>query len=138
MFDVASLDTSVKSEAGVAMPILHPRTGAPMLRADGTPVTITLLGPNCATSKAISRQLQQRRTDFAARGVKYADDDFARERFDLLVAVTRGWTFDLIDAKPFPFSVENARVFWADKRWDWLQNQAFAFTREDGNFLPNS
>lgn len=137
MFDVAKLDTSVKSDAGVAMPILHPRTGVAMVRDDGTAVTITLLGPNCATSKAINRQLQERRTGFAAKGVKMADDDFMRERFDMLVAVTRGWTFDLIDAKPFPYNAENVRVFWADKRWEWLQDQAWGFCRGDGNYLPN-
>lgn len=137
-FDISRLDTRALSDAGVAMPILHPRSGAPMLGSDGLPVTITLLGPNCATFKKVQRELQTRRTDAAARGIKLTDQDLDRERFDMLVAVTTGWTFDTFDGKPFPFTPDNLRAFWSDKRHEWVQFQAWAWCQQDGNYLPSS
>ena len=136
-FDVSQLDTRTLSEAGVPMPIKHPRTNAPILGKDGKPVTITLLGPNSAKAKAVNRELQARRADFAARGVKMEPKDFERERFDLLVALTTGWTFDQLDGKPFPFSPDNLRAFWADQRWEWLQSEAWQWCQSDGNYLPS-
>ena len=138
MFDVASLDTRTLSEAGVAMPILNPRNQQPMLDSAGNPVTVTLLGPNSEKSKAVFRGIQTRRADFAAKGVRMTEADFDRERFDALVALTIGWTFTAIAGQPFPFSAENARILWADKRWDWLQTSAFVFCQQDGNYLPSS
>lgn len=136
-FDISMLDTRTRSEAGVPMPILNPRSGAPFLGEDLQPVTITLLGPNSNAFRAANRELQQRRADYASRNVKMGADDFERERFDMLVALTKGWSFDAMGGQPFPFSPDNVKVFWADKRWEWVQLQAWAWTQQDGNYLPN-
>ncbi len=138
MFDIANLDTRTRSEAGVQMPLINPRSGAPILDDAGAPVTISLLGPNSAKFKEVMRKLQLRRVDMGSRGVKMAEEDFERERFETLVAVTVGWSFDKLDAKDFAFSPENARIFWSDGRWDWVRSQAHAFCQQDGNFLPSS
>ncbi|MGI4796931.1 MAG: hypothetical protein ACRYG8_23345 [Janthinobacterium lividum] len=136
-FDVTQFDTRTASEAGVAMPILHPRTGSPMLGADGNPVTITLLGPSSAVYKTMSRASQLRRADMSARGVKMTDEDFEADRETMLVALTKGWNFDTMGGQPFAFSQSNARSFYADKRWEWVTVAAWRFINEDGNYLPS-
>lgn len=137
MFDIAQLDTRLRSENGVAMPILHPRSGAPLLDDKGAPVTITLLGPNSPALKSVVRTLQLRRAEMANRGVKMIEADYDRERFDTLMGVTIGWSFDTVDGKPFLFSTENARSFWQDGRWDWVVAQAYSYCQADGNYLPS-
>jgi hypothetical protein len=126
-FDLSSLDTRTRAIAGVDMPILHPRTGAPMMREDKAPVTIKLLGPQSDVSRAIRREISQRRIDMEGRGITYTDDDFMRDRQDILVACTVDWTIEDLDGQPFPFSPENARKLWADNRWLWLSTAAFNF-----------
>lgn len=137
MFDVTKFDSQTLSETGVPMEVKHPRTGSAILDDAGKPVTITLIGPNSDVSRAVFRSIQQRRAEFASKGVKMSDADFDRERFDALVKLTTGWTFDSMGAEPFPFSADNARKFWADKRWEWLSVQAFSFCQQDGNYLPS-
>lgn len=137
MFDISKLDTLTRSEAGVPMPILHPRTQAPMLDSEGKPVTITLLGPSSEKSKALQRVLQARRAEMQAKGVIMSAEDFARERHEFLVGVTTGWTFDRLGDEPFPFTPDNSRKFWADARWEWLQADAWRFAQADGNYLPS-
>lgn len=136
MFDISKLDSRARSESGVAMPISNPTTGAPFLDDAGKPVTITLRGPNSEIFKAKNRELQQRRVDMAARGVKMGPEDFTRERFDLLTAMTLGWSFDTMAGEAFPFSAANCDKFWSDGRWEWLQHQAWNFVQNDGNYLP--
>ncbi len=137
-FDIAQLDTRTASDAGVAMPILNPRTAAPMLGADGKPVTITLLGSASSVFKTMQRASQLRRADMTARGVKMTDEEWEAERQQFLVALTKGWTFDSMAGQPFPYSPDNARTFYADKRWEWVTNAAWRFVNEDGNYLPSS
>ena len=138
MFDIASFDTRTASEAGLAMPILNPKTGLPFVDPDGKAVSVTLLGPNSAKSKDAKREAQLRRADFATRNVRMTEEEFDAERHAFLTAVTIGWSFDTRDGKPFPFSPDNCSALWSDKRWDWVALQAWAFAHEDGNYLPLS
>ena len=41
MFDLASLDTKTLSEKGVPMVVVHPKSRGPIMRDDGSKVTIT-------------------------------------------------------------------------------------------------
>ena len=136
MFDVSQLDTRANSEAGIAMKILHPKTGVPILDDKMQPVTVTLRVPNSEVSRNKQRELQLRRTDMARRNIDLDDAYFSRERFEFLTAVTMGWTFDTMDGQPFPFNPGNMDKFWADERWEWVQGQAFSFAQQGGNYLP--
>lgn len=136
MFDVSQLDTRAASEAGVAMKILHPKTGLPIMDSLGASVTITLRGPNSEVSRNKQRELQLRRTDMARRNIELDDAYFSRERYEFLSAVTMGWTFDTMDGQPFPFTPANMEKFWADERWEWVQGQAFNYAQQGGNYLP--
>ena len=138
MFDVSSFDTRTASEAGVAMEILHPKTGLPMMDAAGAKITITLMGPSSAKSIELNRQMALRRAEMAGRGITMSDADFDAERTQFLSAMTVGWTFDQMDGQAFTFTPDNAARFWADKRWVWLADRAWRSAQADGNFLAAS
>lgn len=134
-FDIASMDTRSKSEAGVAMPILHPKTLAPILNSDNKPVTITLKGRDSTAFTNAQREMNQRRADMEGRGIPYDDDSFDRDRLMLICACTVDWNFDSMDGQSFPYSEDNARKLWSDGRWKWLLIRAFDFVTQVGNFL---
>lgn len=136
-FDIAQLDTRTRAISGVDMPIVHPRSGAPILRSDGSPVTIRFLGPASDARKAISKEVTKRRLDMEARGIQYSDDDWTRDSQEILSNVTIGWTIEMFDGQAFPYSPDNARRLWADQRWLWLRQTAMTFINQEANFLAS-
>lgn len=137
-FDIAKFDTRTRSESGAAMQVRHPSTGAPFLDPDShQPLTITLLGRNSDTFRRVQREITQRDADRAAASVVKTDEDFERERFDILVACTVGWSFDQLEGQPFPHGPDTVRKLWGDNRWPWLRTQAMNFVLAEGNFLAS-
>lgn len=136
MFDLNSLDTLTRSQTGTDMPVTHPRTRAPILQDNGQPHTITLRGRNSDAYRDMQRSLQERRADMAARGIAPSREELERDDVDLLVACTVGWTDMTMDGQPFPYSPENARRLWSDRRFVFLRDAAITHIREDANFLP--
>jgi hypothetical protein len=136
MFDLASLDTRTRSEAGVPLTLVHPKTRGPVTRADGSVVTVTLLGRCSDTHRDKSRELAERTAEMASRGIRQSRDEREADDAELLVACTKGWTIDKMDGQDFPYSPENARRLWTDTRFLWLRDQAVNHVLTDGNFLP--
>lgn len=137
-FDLAALETSTLSEQGVPMELIHPKTRMRILREDGEPVTITLLGSNSNAFRDAQRIITDRRTKRAARAIQPTQEDFRADELQVVVSCTTNWTFDQLDGKPFPYSQENARKLWSDLRFDWIFRQAVMFIMDEGNFLPPS
>lgn len=137
-FDIGRLETLTKSEKGVKMELIHPASMSQVLREDGEPVTITLLGANSEAFREAQRQVQDRRATRVAKGAKTTTDDVRGEDFHILMACTVDWTFDKLDGQPFPFNRENSRKFWGDRRFDWIFRAAIVFIVQEGNFLADS
>lgn len=144
-FDIASIGLE-RTESGSPWPLLHPKTKAPLLNPDKTPITITLLGQYSEAFREDRRQCQIARGEFVDVAVKNDPKlvdktiplprDFL-ERWDtsLLVACTTDWSFTSMDGQPFPCTMANAARFWADSRFWRFREPAVAFIMEDGNFL---
>lgn len=138
-FDAARLDTLTMSQVGTPMPVVSPRTGIAYLRDDGSPVTITLLGRASDVYRTQQRQLQERRADRNVRGIIATPDELAAEDAQVLAACTVTWTMDELDGRPFPFSADNARLFWSDPRFIAQRDRGIRYIVDDGNFmLPSS
>lgn len=135
-FDLADYETRTKSESGAPMPLLHPRTIAPLTNDDGSPTTITLLGRASDLYRDLFRQLQEERITRMAAGIRTTPEDQTIEDTRILVACTKTWNIDALDGQAFPFSRENAQKLWSDARFLWIRDAAIAFMRNDGNFLP--
>lgn len=135
MFDLATLDTRTRAEAGAPMTVRNPRTGAPVLNGDGQEVTITLLGRGSQTYEDVQRRMLERRVERQAQGVRISAEDTYAEDTAILAACTKGWTFEALDGQPFPCTPENVNRLWNDRRFPWLRDAAIAFLSQHGNFL---
>jgi hypothetical protein len=135
-FDLASFDTRTASERGVPMPLLHPRSAAPLTNADGSAVSITLLGRASDTYRDLFRTLQEERITRMSQGIRQTHDDSLNEDTRILVACTKGWNIEALDGAAFPYTAENSQRLWVDTRFLWVRDAAIGFIRNDGNFLP--
>lgn len=77
----------------------HPVTGAPLLHADGTPMTITVCGPYSEQYKRILREQQQKRVaDLAlgkARDTVLSSDEIEQGIRDLAMRCIVAWDITL-------------------------------------------
>ena len=138
MFDVALLDTAARSEEGVDFIVRNPTTGAQISNKDGKAVTIKLMGSNSEKYRGVQRAIQANVARMAGRDIKQTEDERRSDMEKLMCAVTVGWSFTEMGGQPFPFTTENAKQLWADKRWTWLLQMAFVWVNSEGNFLALS
>jgi hypothetical protein len=108
-FEIAALDTLTQSQIGSPMTLVNYRTGAPMMKADGSLVTITLLGRHSDIYREQQRQMNAARADRAARNIVMSPEEISLEDGRVLAACTVAWTIDEMDGQPFPCTPENAR-----------------------------
>ena len=135
MFDIATLDTASKADAGSVMEVINPATGEVARDADGTAIFIQLRGKNSPTVRSAQRKIQNRRLDAMRRGKsKVTAEDMDAEGVELLTAATVAWNFQK-DGDAFPCTEENAREFWADPRFKAIRDQADAFIGDDAHFI---
>lgn len=137
-FDLADFDTYTHAEKGVPMPLVHPKTRAPVLRDDKVPVTITLLGRHSEAFRDALREIQEARADMNGRGITITPAMKEKEDVDTLIACTRDWTFGTLDKQDFPCTPANIVKFWNDQRFRSLREIAMNFILQDGNFLAPS
>ena len=114
LLDLASLDTAAKAEAGFALELEHPASGAPL------GITITLTGADSATYRrtqaALLRKKQGRRL-----GSTPDPDDVRRDACRLLAACTLAWTGVVLDGAELPCTAENAARLY--QRFAWIFEQ---------------
>jgi hypothetical protein len=134
-FDIASLETQSLSEAGVAMPLFHPRTGQVVRDENDREVTITLLGRNSKAFRDKVRAITEKAQERRARGVQPTNEEIRADDVDLITACTRDWSFVTMDGQAFPPTPDNIRKFWSDLRYQWIFERAQQFVNSDGNFL---
>jgi hypothetical protein len=115
--------------------LYHPATGADLLNADKTPMTVTIHGPYSERYKAVLREQQQRRmTDMtrAARVTMSPEevDAFAQE---LTTRCIEDWSITLEGDEKLPFSVEAVEPVFAE--FPWFRDQVTAAMGNVADFL---
>lgn len=126
--------------------------GAPLLAADGTPCTLTLMSPESPAAKArqhrrtaaARNRLEARLHAGSAKGdatpAEMTPEDIAAEELaDLedLVALTVGWHgFEDDDGQPVPFSPENVRALYL--ACPPIREQALSFALDRRNFFARN
>ena len=149
MLDISSLDTTTLSESGVPMRIRDPRvkrdyeetddTRPFLTKEDGTPITITVFGPD---TPRVARLLMPQRARFQTaalatqgrKGVKFSVEDMQREErenIDIAVAATSTW-----DGLSPACDAAAARTLYTTNAD--IREQVLAFVRDRGNFLPSA
>jgi hypothetical protein len=135
---LAELNTKETAEQGVDVEILHPKTNTPI------GVTITVLGTDSATFRAISRRQQNRRTENMRhrRGnATIAAEELEAEALDILTACTKSWRTgdrDEIEVKTGEWlkcTPENVKRLYGDDGFSWLREQIDREIGDRTNFL---
>ncbi len=120
------------------MPVRHPRTGAVIINEETKePVTITVLGKNSATARAVTRVVQERNSDKVSRGFKFTDDDMLRDNAEILAACTVAWTFEKMDGEDYPCNQQNAYKLYSDRRMKTVYEQVLNFWSDSGNYVAD-
>lgn len=137
--NLAEFDTVSACDAGVIVPLLHPRTGKP------TGAAIEVYGKDSTVFREYIREAinEQRRREAAAsrkRGgtpqIRTAEDD-ERDGINMLVACTKGWTgLDDEDGQPLPFTVPNCRKVYTN--YPRIRAQVDAAIEDWESFLPEN
>lgn len=134
--DLDELDTVTIAEQGVKMELRHPATDEVLTQADGSPVTITLLGQDSKAYKMAERKASDRRmARQAERGgrVPLTTAGLEEDRLNRLVATTTGWSGIRWGGAEQPFNADNVRTMY--KNWPWALEQADSFQEKRANFL---
>lgn len=139
-FDLNDIDTKKLSEAGVALQIKR-LDGTPLVNAAGESVTITLLGPDSAKYRALTRESIKKRLDRRVQGaadVTMDDlDQIERETIEILVVCTVGWTgVRTPEGETIACTQDNARRLY--ENYPVVREQVDAFVGNRANFLQAS
>ena len=110
----------------IVLAIKDPR-GAP------TDITITLAGPAHPVTLAVDRAQADER--FKAKEDPTLDQ-FLDEFQNDMVSRTLGWENVAWQGAPLPFSVDNARMLYANPSLSWLRNQVSKSLRDVNLFFP--
>lgn len=138
-FDLSRLDTATRADQGVDMKVLNPRTGQPVRDSEGNLLVITLMGRNSERAQSFRLQSADERRRFAQEnGRPYGAEELRDETTRYLATLTVGWSFTHLDGEEFPFSYENAKRLFGDRRFTFIREQADAHIHADGNFMIDS
>jgi|SRR5580700_7940285 hypothetical protein len=134
-FDLGSQRATLM-DAGAPMQLTGP-SGNLLYDEDNKPVTITLRARNSRAGLMADRAAGNRRLETARKQGKFETtvEGNEAEGTETLVGLTMGWTFKVLDGKPFPYTPENARAFWSDDRNVRWRRDALEFIASEANFM---
>jgi hypothetical protein len=155
MAQLGTLKLKQQAEAGVTMVVRNPFGTAdedgelpPLMAADGSPATLTLLGADSDTARRLdfrrgaaaqNRLVAGMYAKTKQRGVVTADDlaEQAAHDLDRLVALTVTWHgFEGDDDQPLPFSPEAVRELYEQN--PFIREQALGFIEDRTRFFAPS
>jgi len=129
--DLSSLET----QAGSTMTVMHPVEDIPLLGGDGDPVTFSLLGIDSEEYRASQRGITNKRLSRKNK-FKITAEQLELETIEVLVACTVNWSDNFeVDGSAYPFSKDNAKALY--ERFPWVREQVDDFIGERANFLRN-
>lgn len=124
-FDLASLDTTPRADAGAELELTHPVTGAPL------GVTLTLAGVDSAAYRKAQAALTDKR--LGRRSGKLTAAELQRDGIELLARCTLAWSGVVVDGAEVACTADAARELYT--RFVWIREQADAFVSERANYL---
>jgi hypothetical protein len=128
--DLSQLDAPA-TEQGVAMTVDHPTKPEPLLKADGAPMTITLVGKDSDRFRKATRAALNRR--LASRKIKVKAEDLEAENLEGLVACTIAWDGIMVDGAALDCTPVNVRAVYT--RFPFIREQVAEFVEERANFF---
>ncbi len=139
---LTSLNTAVAANEGRAMAVKHPVERTPLKTADGTPVTITLLGQDSEVYTKADLDIQRATFERLSTGAPFSPAESAEQKTLGLAACTvawsgipQGWIDGTEDETPAPFSKANAAKLYSNLGVKWVRGQVEKFIEERAHFL---
>lgn len=106
--DIAELQREVaQDEEGATVPI-HDKRGEPYLAADGSPLTITVCGPDA--KRVLAAVDAQTRRILKQRRAEPTPEEIRQRRIETAAAAVIDWHGWEADGRPLPCTPENARA----------------------------
>lgn len=132
--DLSTIDTTATANEGAVLELRGPDDAA-LYTADGSPVTITLLGKDSdvytrEVNANANRFLKQRgKATITAEGSK-------ADGIRLLAKCTADWSGIRVDGEDLPCNLENAVKLY--NRFAWIKEQVDEFIADRANFTKAS
>lgn len=133
--DLSTLDVKTGADRGFKLELRHVATGAPL------GLWIHILGADSDAYQEQMREFRRRAEDRLRheQRSKLTDEESEQQSLEILVATTRGWSENMkLDGALLPFSPENARKLYSDKRFPWIPDQIHRNQHNRANFLPGN
>lgn len=131
--DFTKIDTAEAANEGAKLE-LRDASGAALLKDDGSPITITLLGADSDVYQKASNALTNRALRNRGK-VQITAESALTDQINLLAKVTTGWDGIGIGEPETPFSEENAKRLY---RISVVREQVSEFVADRGNFAKAS
>jgi hypothetical protein len=130
--DLSAFDFEKAAETGFELVLRNAVTDEPL------PGKIRLLGADSQTYKDKAKAILRPQLERLNRGrrMRRSLEDIEAEALELLVAATQGWSGMTLDGAEFPFSADNARWLYQNRKW--IREQVDAAVGDRANFLPRS
>lgn len=132
--NLAQFDTVESANEGAKMEVRDTK-GAPILKKDKTPVTITLLGADSDVARA-ARNVATNRYLKAGRKAVVTAESADADALTFLVKCTVGWDGVGVDEEETAFSPEAARKLYMT--FPFVREQVDIFIADRENFLKVS
>lgn len=129
---------SEASEQGAVLELKLPN-GDPVIKPDGSPVTITLAGMESAKWKKARDVVGNRylKTASPRRGpAAQTMDELANDEAFQLASVTLAWDGVVVKGQEWPCDLAHAKKLYLT--YDWIRNQVNEFVGERRNFWQAS
>lgn len=129
------MNTTEMSEKGITVPILRidgEGRGEPLVN-EGTPVTVTICGPDSKRYRDAKRAISDRRVKSLSAGVEFDEDKAERE---LMAAIVMSWTGFHDGTNQAPCTPENAALVF--ERFPVVMDQVVFKFSSRRNFIKGS
>ncbi len=141
--NLASLNLASEANRGAVMTVLHPEDRTPLRQADGSPITITLLGKDSDEFIKAERRARKAQRDAMMKRMPFSPADEDRQGDVALAAATIGWSGIPAgwlepggsDESAAPFSADAATKLYGNPGVRWLREQVDEFVGERAHFL---
>lgn len=143
---LADLNTAAAANRGAVMTVLHPVDRVPLKQADGSLITMRLLGRDSDEFIAGERRARKAIREAITKRQPYSPADEDRMADAALAAATVEWSGipagwlepSGTDETPAHFSTENAAKLYANPGVRWLRDQVDEFIGDRANFTKAS
>lgn len=137
---LSQLDTKKVADAGVTIALTDPYTAEQLTLADGSVMSITVLGRDSAKMREYVRKVTDKRLEELRKNKSqsFSLEESESEKAGALAAVTVAWNLPPIDEGSTvapPCTESNARALYSDPRFPWIVEQLDAVIADRASFF---